>query len=145
MRKRWTAYGLYLLAFIFMISLWGCPWGGSTVNPVTVMTPVVITYEGAAISLNTWKAYIKGQELGGSLKAPELDARIAEFEKARVAHRAAGDFLLKSVSATTEAETKLNLQKYNDYLTEVAIEIGKAKLPETVKTQMTTQMQGGGK
>jgi hypothetical protein len=138
--KRKLVVFFVLMAFLVMT---GC--AGQKISPITVITPIVITYEGAAIALNTWKAYIKGQELGGSLKVPELDNRIAEFEKARVAHRTAGDFLLKFVSAPTSVESQLNLQKYNEYLTQVAIEIGKAKVPATTKTQMTTQMQGGAK
>ena len=135
--KRKSISVLVLMAFLAVL---GCT---KTVNPIVVMTPIVITYEGAAIALNTWKAYIKGQELGGSLKSPELDSRIAEFEKARLAHRAAGDVLLKAVSATTTAETQVYLQQYNNLLTQVAIEIGKAKVPDATKAQMTTQMQGG--
>ncbi len=131
---------IVLMAFLVVA---GC--AGTTINPVTVMTPIVITYEGAAVALNTWKAYIKGQEIGGSLKPPELDNRIAEFEKARIAHRTAGDFLLQSISAKTPAESSTSLQKYNDYLTQAALEIGKAQVPATVKTQMTMQLQGGAK
>jgi hypothetical protein len=134
---------ILILALFFAFSLSGCPGGGSTVTPIEVMQPMVISYEGAALSLNTWKAYIKGQELGGSLKSPELDALIAEFEKARIAHRTAGDWLLKVASATTEAESKASLLKYNEYLTQVALEIGKAKVPKPVKETMTTQMKGG--
>jgi hypothetical protein len=137
MRKR-ISPAVFLLVALFLA---GC--AGQSVTPIEVMKPIVISYEGSALALNTWKAYIKGQELGGSLKPPELDSRIAEFEKARMAHRTAGDWLLKVASSPTEEAAKANLKKYNEYLIQVALEMGKAKVPDSVKANMTAQMQKG--
>lgn len=118
----------WLLLFLFIVSC-NATTGGS--KPVGVSETSVLTYEMVALSLNTAKGYIKGQELSGALKGAELDAAIAKWEMGRKLFLQAGDTLAQSINSTTEAERKSKMQLYNQMLQQAG--------------QIAGQFKGGGK
>jgi hypothetical protein len=115
------------MALFLAVAPMGCAGGlfGSSGTSTTAPEVIVTTYESVALSLNTVKMYIKGQEVAGKLKGAELDAKVAQWEQARQLFLQAGDALKASIAATTPASQNERMQAYNSLLQKAAFEIGK--------------------
>jgi len=122
--------GIYLLALFLMVSVAGCAGGlfGTSGTSTTAPEVIVTTYESVALSLNTVKMFMKGQEVAGKLTGVALDAKIAQWEAARQLFLQAGDALKASISATTPTSQAERMQAYNALLQKAAFEIGKMEV-----------------
>ena len=116
--------GVYVLALLLLS---GCAGGllGTSGDSTTAPEVIVTTYESVALSLNTVKMFIKGQEVSGKLTGVALDSQIAQWEQARQLFLQAGDALKASISATTPAAQNERMAAYNALLQKAAYEIGK--------------------